>query len=391
VNKTLSVCIPTYQRPTRLRNVLSCLYVSRGLTNTHIDWDVIVSVNGDYSLYRSVIDEFSYPWIQFIQNRRGNSFGKNLENLILECNSEYVLFQGDDDYISANLISQVVDFVGSDNSTDLCVVGCSGSVQDSSLRGYRIDEVIRSFRSDRVSEAYHSACLLHTFFEPICGLVVRSAILKGELICVSSPIKLIFPQHCLLPLTNTSHVKWLDCDPKIKPRVNIFEDISDKTFKDSGILTLSFGLAERIINRLCMIVSWGLLEPSGFSASALILALLKSGALLTNEFIRTDSDYIAAAIDNDLALANLFIEELSIMPVSYLIDTIFFCIYEKSNNQWTSLMFCLLAIQATFMRYTLFYGQVEDRCFIVVRFIDCMQSVKHHHPSLGRIYAKTAS
>ena len=100
----LSICIPTYNRPSQLPNCLNSIWIAK--QNSNLDFDVCVSDNGsDYDI-RKVIDKFRDKLnISLNINEKNLGYLPNLIKAISLSKSEFVWTIGDDDLLTPNSLS----------------------------------------------------------------------------------------------------------------------------------------------------------------------------------------------------------------------------------------------------------------------------------------------
>ena len=110
-NKLVSICIPSYNRPTELRRLLDSIDTKRVQ-------EVEVVICEDKAPLRaevaSQVNEFksqSALSVNYIENEQNCGYDKNLRNLINKAIGEYVLFMGDDDMFIPGRLDGFIDFV----------------------------------------------------------------------------------------------------------------------------------------------------------------------------------------------------------------------------------------------------------------------------------------
>jgi glycosyltransferase involved in cell wall biosynthesis len=112
----LSVCIPAYNRPLELKEVLQSVGCQE-----QGDWDVLVcedhspraaeieEVVRDFSKKHSDID------VHFIANEKNLGYDGNLRNMLDNSNGEYCHFVGDDDILADGAVKRVIEAVSRPN------------------------------------------------------------------------------------------------------------------------------------------------------------------------------------------------------------------------------------------------------------------------------------
>ena len=119
----LNILVPTYNRPVALRKNLSMLdrYISE--KKCAEDVKVIVSDNGsssdEESENRVAVQSF-HNSIEYHHHQDNMGYEKNILFLLSKSVSEYVMYLGDDDYLSFDLFSLIVDYIRTGNYS--CIV-----------------------------------------------------------------------------------------------------------------------------------------------------------------------------------------------------------------------------------------------------------------------------
>ena len=97
----LSICIPTFNRPSQLPNCLNSICIAKA--NSNIDFDVCISDNGSNYDVKKIVDNFTDKLnITLNINKKNLGYQPNLIKAISLSNSEFVWTIGDDDLLTPN-------------------------------------------------------------------------------------------------------------------------------------------------------------------------------------------------------------------------------------------------------------------------------------------------
>lgn len=100
----LSICIPTYNRPSQLPNCLNSICIAK--QNSNLDFDVCISDNGSNYDVRKVIDKFKDKLnINLNINEKNLGYQPNLIKTLSLSKSEFVWAIGDDDLLTPNSLN----------------------------------------------------------------------------------------------------------------------------------------------------------------------------------------------------------------------------------------------------------------------------------------------
>lgn len=89
-----SVCIPTYNKSEDLKNAINSV-----LEQTYKDFELIISDNNSPDDTKQIVQSCKDKRIKYFKNSNNIGWIKNLKKAISKANGEYVLLQGDDDYM----------------------------------------------------------------------------------------------------------------------------------------------------------------------------------------------------------------------------------------------------------------------------------------------------
>lgn len=108
----VSICIPSYNRPSGLKRLLESIDSKQYINEIQI---VICEDNAPKRLeIRSVVEEFKrnsfYP-VKYVENSENFGHGKNLRECIFQADGEYIMFMGDDDMFIPKASDIFFDFL----------------------------------------------------------------------------------------------------------------------------------------------------------------------------------------------------------------------------------------------------------------------------------------
>ncbi|MCP9808676.1 glycosyltransferase family 2 protein [Cyanobium sp. HWJ4-Hawea] len=379
--KLLTLGIPSYNRPYRLRRVLRALKFALGSKSDQ--WfSIIVSINGSSKGYLPVVREFADLPVFFYKNLTGTNFGSNLQNLANLCSTKYMVFQGDDDWLPPLNLFYLSSILLNEPNIDIGTLKSQFISHQESIAThfFSINKDIFSIQS--LFGSHSQAALIHQLFEPICGLFIR--VDKFREINLDPPArKLIFPQHCWVSHADLTSLAIVSIPVSIASIANAFEEFCDKESEGCGILTHTYGLPERIINRLSIVYNQYAQLPS-FFAIFYLYYLWQSEALITQEFFRDDSRNVAKVLDFDPYQLRTVVAELLQMPILFCIPSVFIAIHQNSDNIYIEYcMFCM-GVHAFFIKLIGRYGCSWQRT-AVLELIRSFALAASWHPSLSRL------
>lgn len=112
--KSLTIIIPTYNRPRELLRLL-------GIINSEIEQlqnvdylDVIVRDNSENTETKNLVEQSEFagkPWLDYRKNAGNVGFDSNVLNSFCEAKGDYVWLVGDDDIIFKNSIQKVFELI----------------------------------------------------------------------------------------------------------------------------------------------------------------------------------------------------------------------------------------------------------------------------------------
>ena len=123
MKKLLSISIPTYNRVFDLQVTLNNLiYQIAGKFEDLIE--IIVSDNASSNNTLDMLKNFQqkYPNIfRFITNEKNLGFGKNMQVLMDNCQTEYIWFCGDDDILYDGIIEKIVNILNNNDYDNIFI------------------------------------------------------------------------------------------------------------------------------------------------------------------------------------------------------------------------------------------------------------------------------
>jgi len=367
ISRNISIGIPTYNRPNRLRKVLRSYQFFFASNPAASSLNILISINGESQLYDTLKLEFSDMNISFISNPTGCTFGSNLKNLVNSANTEFMVFQGDDDYIPPSLIYTLSYLLESRDDIHLGrILSSPGTEKKSTQIIYVSPQTFPGLYSDNISAIYASSCLLHSLFEPINAFFIRVNHFRN-LELEPAKIKYIFPQHALVANVPVGNIAFFSFATTLSPQANAFEEHCDKSSAGAGVLTLSFGLTERIMNRLAILIKSQILFDYD-TLLRFIFSLWRDDCLVTGEFFLTDCKEIAKSIDLDFDNIHQLNIELIKFPLIFTIPKVFLALLPHAESYHSKFLWFCFGINALFFRTVFLYGSLGDRYKLVCTF-----------------------
>lgn len=106
----LSICIPSYNRPNQLGDLLASIDVRPG------DIEIVIGEDcaPERTQVRDLVKEFSNhsPYsMTYYENENNLGYDGNLRKLISRARGEFVLFMGDDDLFAPGKLDLFIDFI----------------------------------------------------------------------------------------------------------------------------------------------------------------------------------------------------------------------------------------------------------------------------------------
>ena len=113
----LSICIPTYNRPSSLTNCLNSIYTQKKINKK--DVEICISDNCSKFNIRKVIKPFKKKLnIRYQKNRKNLGFAMNVLSVSLMAKGKFIWFLGDDDLVVKNSITYLIKLIQEKKSVD---------------------------------------------------------------------------------------------------------------------------------------------------------------------------------------------------------------------------------------------------------------------------------
>ncbi len=112
MNKTLTICIPTYNRPLIVSELVN-YFVNILLKKYQNVVDILVIDNSENLETELIFSKLDFNNVSYIRNESNLGFDKNILKLYLNADSEYIWFFGDDDYPEPNSIEMILNICDS--------------------------------------------------------------------------------------------------------------------------------------------------------------------------------------------------------------------------------------------------------------------------------------
>ncbi len=169
---TLSICIPTYNRPILLMEALHSI-VSQVTERLVIE--ICISNNCSTEDY-SVVEKFSseYNYIRYQRHKQPKTLDENMHSAAKMANGSYVYFLGDDDYFLEDGLIQLLEVI-KNVAPDLAIINGTKIGSDGEILGRLFDGANILLYSFEKSYTYHHN---HCMFGAI---LVRRALLLDYL------------------------------------------------------------------------------------------------------------------------------------------------------------------------------------------------------------------
>jgi glycosyltransferase involved in cell wall biosynthesis len=114
----LSICIPTYNRPTHLENCLESIYISKRNCK-NFDFEVCISDNGSKHNISKIVKEFSKKLnIKFNKFHRNLGITPNFLKVVDMASGEFVWTIGNDDLLLPNSLNKISKLLKKYKKTD---------------------------------------------------------------------------------------------------------------------------------------------------------------------------------------------------------------------------------------------------------------------------------
>ncbi len=113
----LSICIPTYNRPTSLANCLNSFYQQKKINKK--EFEICISDNCSKQNISRVIKPFKKKLnIRYSKNKKNLGFAMNVLKVSLMAKGKFIWFLGDDDLVVKNSINYLINLIKSNKNFD---------------------------------------------------------------------------------------------------------------------------------------------------------------------------------------------------------------------------------------------------------------------------------
>lgn len=164
--KKISVCVPTYNRPETLRQLIASF-----LKQDYPNKELIISDDTQNDSVKKVVDSFDEKTIKYFHNNHGLGFSKNLKKSLQRANGNYIIILGDDDILfTPSVLSNYVSTFEKNPSVGFVY---SNIVQISNNQ--KVEYIIRFVLKDKVFKKGQES-FRHTFIKSmfIGGIGLRN-------------------------------------------------------------------------------------------------------------------------------------------------------------------------------------------------------------------------
>lgn len=146
VEKLISICIPSYNRPVEIRRLLDSIDTVR------VD-DIEIVISEDKAPkrleVRAQVEEFKASTkydVNYIENEENNGYDRNLKALIRAAQGHFIMFMGDDDLFMQNALDKFIAFAEAHKECGYILRSYRNNYADGSHQDFRY------FDSDKVFE-----------------------------------------------------------------------------------------------------------------------------------------------------------------------------------------------------------------------------------------------
>lgn len=167
----LSICIPSYNRPRFLKELIASV-----VEQCTLDHEIIISDDSSprYNEILNTVEKYKRDNpdlnIKIFKNERTLGYDANFRSLIERSSGDYCIFMGDDDIMMPNALSKIEHVIN--KNTGVAVILRSWLKADRETN--EVDEVFKYFSSDRLFEAGEkSAATLFRRSVAIAGYTVK--------------------------------------------------------------------------------------------------------------------------------------------------------------------------------------------------------------------------
>lgn len=143
----LSLCIPTYNRATQLRDLLGSIVRQ---TDHALEVEVVISDNASTDDTPAVIEQFRQAGLTIVYRRLPENLGfdRNMLNVVTLASSDYCWLFGSDDILEPGAFARIERLFAQHPSPTGVSVGANGYSTDMSRRIYLRDHISLDFREE---------------------------------------------------------------------------------------------------------------------------------------------------------------------------------------------------------------------------------------------------
>jgi len=122
----LSICIPTANRKSELRNQLLGIAAQVEKLDKKELIQVVIGDNSDVNDQFINLDEFSNLNIKYIRNNKNLGYARNVNNIIKESEGEYSWLLSDDDFLFDNALESILKNISDYSDSNYVTFECGG-------------------------------------------------------------------------------------------------------------------------------------------------------------------------------------------------------------------------------------------------------------------------
>lgn len=118
MNKLISICIPSYNRPQELRRLLNSIDAN---SENIVEIIICEDKSPKREEIRKEVDEFKLDtkyFVNYIENKENKGYDRNLRELIKNAQGEYIIFMGDDDEFVPKALDKYMKFLEENNDLE---------------------------------------------------------------------------------------------------------------------------------------------------------------------------------------------------------------------------------------------------------------------------------
>lgn len=141
----ISICIPSYNRPEKLLSLLKSVDSKNDLLlQIVICEDKSPKRNEIRSIVGGFKEKTSYN-VKYIENLQNLGYDKNLRELIINADGEYILFMGDDDEFIPNALDKYIGFLNQNRNSGYILRSYRNIYKDGSIEYFKYYKSSKNF------------------------------------------------------------------------------------------------------------------------------------------------------------------------------------------------------------------------------------------------------